>query len=49
MTFRGIRSGPEAFLQFKDFLIKFTSSTVDLGKSNGTKFLKFSLILIILG
>ena len=41
ITFRGIQSGPVTFLVFKDFMI--FSSTVDLGKPNGAKVLKFPL------
>ena len=41
ITFRGIQSEPVAFLGFTDLVIKLTSSTVGLGKSNGAKFFNF--------
>ena len=38
-----------SFSRFRNFMIKFISYRVGSVKSNGAKFLKFSLILIILG
>ena len=49
ISFRGIAFRPVAFLGFKNFMVKQTSSTVGLGKSNGATFLKLSLIYFILG